>query len=68
MNMGDWLRDMLGELPTGATIVQVICAFNKTHLTNLWGDQDAWPLYRTIGNIHTDNCRIPNRAPAFSLG
>ena len=29
----------------------VICASNKTHLTNFLGDQHAWPLNLTIANI-----------------
>jgi len=31
--------------------VPVICASNKTHLTNISGSQHAWPLYLTIGII-----------------
>jgi len=34
--------------------VLVICASAKTHLTNFSGDQHAWPLYLTIGNIRKD--------------
>jgi len=51
MNTGDWWWDTQDQLPAGATIVPVIFASDKTHLTNFSGDQHAWPLYRTIGNI-----------------
>jgi len=59
----DWWWDMLGQLPARATIVPVICASGKTHLTNSSGDQHAWPLYVTIGNIPNDICRTPQSHP-----
>jgi len=34
--------------------VPVIYASDKTQLTNFSGDQHAWPLYLTIGNIRKD--------------
>jgi hypothetical protein len=51
MNTGDWWWDTQDQLPARATIVPVICASDKTHLINFLGDQHAWPLYLTIGNI-----------------
>ena len=51
MNTGNWWWDTQEQLPQGATIVPVIFAFDKTHLTNFSGDKQAWPLYMTIGNI-----------------
>jgi len=39
--------------------VPVICAFDKTHLTNFLGDQHAWPLYFTLGNIRKDIRHTP---------
>jgi len=41
MNMGEWWWDTQNQLPTGATILPVICASDKTHLTNFSGDQHA---------------------------
>jgi len=38
----------------GATIVQVDCASNNTHLTNFSGDKYAWPMNLKIGNIWKD--------------
>jgi hypothetical protein len=68
MNTGDWWWDTQDLLPAGATIVPVICASDKTHLTNFSGDQHAWPLYLTVGNIRNDICHTPKRTPGFSLG
>jgi hypothetical protein len=57
MNTGDWSWDTQDQLPTGATIVTVICVSDKTHLTNCSGDQHTWPLNHTIGIIRKDICR-----------
>jgi hypothetical protein len=54
INTSEWWWDTQDQLPAGVTIVQVICASHKTHLTNFSGDQHAWPLYLTIGNIQKD--------------
>jgi len=54
MNTGDWWLNMQDQLPAGATIEPVICASDKTHLTNFSGNQHAWPLCLTIGNIQQD--------------
>jgi hypothetical protein len=51
MNTGHWWGDTQDQLPAGATIVAVICASDKTHLTKFSGDQHAWPVYLMIGNI-----------------
>ena len=51
MNTGDWWWDTQHQLPAGATIVPVICASDKTHLTIYLCDQHAWRLDLTIGNI-----------------
>ena len=32
----------------------VICASDKTHLSDVSGDQHAWPLYLTNGHIQKD--------------
>jgi hypothetical protein len=59
MNTGDWLWDTQDQLPPGATIVPVLCASAKTHLTNFSGDQHASPRYLTIGNIRTETRLTP---------
>jgi len=49
--MGDWWWDKPDQLPARATIGAVICASDNTQLTNFSGDQCAWLLYLTIGNM-----------------
>jgi len=68
MNTGDWWWDTQDQLRAGATIVPVICASNKTHLTNDSGDQHAWPLYLTIGNIRKDIRRTPTKCALILVG
>ncbi|KAI0044804.1 hypothetical protein FA95DRAFT_1453203, partial [Auriscalpium vulgare] len=48
------------KLPDGATIVPLIFSSDKTLLTNFSGDEAAYPLYLTIGNIAKDVRRIPS--------
>ncbi|KAI0644662.1 hypothetical protein C8Q79DRAFT_1001929 [Trametes meyenii] len=50
-NTGDWWWDKQGTLPEGATISPLFIASDKTQLMVLRGDQTAWPVYLTIGNI-----------------
>jgi hypothetical protein len=38
-------------LPVGATLIPIILGSDKTHLTILGGNKEAWPLYLSIGNI-----------------
>ena len=51
MCTGDWWWETQGKLLPGATIIPIICSSDETHLTNFSGDQKAWPLYLTIGNL-----------------
>jgi hypothetical protein len=67
MNTGDWW-DTQNQLPAGVTIVPVICASDKTHLTNFSGDQHVWPLYHTIGNIRKDIRRTPKKRAWILVG
>ncbi|THG92766.1 hypothetical protein EW026_g8251 [Hermanssonia centrifuga] len=48
---GDWWWNVQGKLPAGATIAPVILASDKTKLSQFRGDQTAWPVYLSIGNI-----------------
>jgi len=68
MNTGDWWWDVQDQLPTGATIVPVIYASDKTHCTNFSGDHHAWPLYLTIGNTGKDICRTPKNGAWILVG
>jgi len=68
MNTGDWWWDTQDHLATGATIVPVIWASDKTHLTNYSGDQHAWPLYLRNCNIWKDICRTSKKRAWILLG
>ena len=68
INTGDWWWDPQDQLPAGVTIVPVICASDKTYLTNSLGNQHGWPLYLTIGNIQKDICCKPKSAPESFSG
>jgi hypothetical protein len=62
MITGDWRWDTQDQLPDGATLGPVYCAFDMTQLTNFSGDQYAWPLCLTIGDIGKDiHCTPKNR-------
>jgi hypothetical protein len=67
MTTGDWWWGTQDYLPAGVTFVPVICASEKTRLTNLSGDQYAWPLYLAIGNIRKD-IRCKKSATEFLSG
>jgi hypothetical protein len=68
INTGNWWWDTEDQLPAGETIVLVICASDKTYLTNFSGDQHAWPLYLTIGNIQKDIRCTPNKRALILVG
>jgi hypothetical protein len=68
MNTGDWWWDMQDQLPAGMSIVPVICASDKTHLTNFLGNQHTWPLYLRIGNIGRDICHKPRKSAWILVG
>jgi hypothetical protein len=68
MKTGDCWWDPPDQLPAGATNVPVLCASNKTYLTNFLGNQHAWPQYVIIHNVHKDIRRTPKSASAFLPG
>ncbi|QRV97139.1 DNA-dependent ATPase [Ceratobasidium sp. AG-Ba] len=49
----EWAR-VQRELPEGATVVPVILASDKTHLTQHQGGKEAWPVYLSVGNLKKD--------------
>jgi hypothetical protein len=68
MNNGNWWWDTHNQLPAGATIVPVIFASDKTHLTNFSGDQHAWPLFLMIGKIRKDIRLTPRKRAWILIG
>lgn len=68
MNTGAWWWETQEHLPAGASIIPVILASDKTHLTNFSGDKSAWPLYMSIGNIRKDVRRTASRRAWILIG
>jgi hypothetical protein len=51
MHTGDYWWEEQEKLPKGATLVPLICGLDKMLLTTMAGNQSAWPVYITIGNL-----------------
>ncbi|CDO75468.1 hypothetical protein BN946_scf184935.g4 [Trametes cinnabarina] len=68
MNTAEWWWNTQGKLPAGACIAPLILASDKTNLTVLRGDQTAWPVYLTIGNIEKSVRRKPSAHAVLLLG
>lgn len=56
MNTSNWCWNTPDQRPAGVTIVAVICASNRTHWTNVLGDQHGSQLYLTFCFIRHDIC------------
>jgi hypothetical protein len=68
MNMSDWWWDIQDQHPTGVTIVLVICASNKTHMTNVSANQHAYPLNFPIGTIQKEIRHTPKMRSWIHVG
>ena len=68
MATGDWWWSIQEQLPENATVVPLLLATDKTRLTQHHGDQLAWPVYLTIGNLDRKTRRQPNRPGIVLLG
>lgn len=49
------------SLPEGAALIPVLLASDSTQLTQFAGNKHAWPLYMSIGNIHSSVRNKPSR-------
>ncbi|KAJ7679897.1 hypothetical protein B0H17DRAFT_1161225 [Mycena rosella] len=54
---GEWWKEIQKRLPPGATIALLILSSDKTMLSNFRGDNSAWPVYLSIGNIGKETRR-----------
>ncbi|KAJ7195819.1 hypothetical protein GGX14DRAFT_376655 [Mycena pura] len=53
----NWWWEIQKRLPPGATVAPLILSSDKTQLSNFRGDNSAWPVYLTIGNIGKETRR-----------
>jgi hypothetical protein len=68
LHTGDWWWGRQDRLPTGATVIPVIVASDKTHLSNHAGSKKLWPVYITIGNLKLRARRAASRSAFVLLG
>jgi len=47
-------------LPEGATLIPIILGSDKTRLTMLGSNKEAWPVYMSIGNIQAKDRNTPS--------
>jgi len=68
MHTGDWWWRTQEEIPDGGTIIPILLASDKTMLSLHHGDQSAWPIYITIGNLNRKTRRKQTVPGSVLLG
>ncbi|KIK76789.1 hypothetical protein PAXRUDRAFT_17940 [Paxillus rubicundulus Ve08.2h10] len=64
---GDWAWDQADEITKdkdtyGATFVPIILGSDKTTVSVMTGQNEYWPVYLSIGNIHNNVCKAHHNA------
>jgi len=54
IHTADWWWETQDLMPRDGTVVGLLFASNKTHLTYFSGDKAAWLVNMSIGNISKD--------------
>jgi hypothetical protein len=68
MHTADWWWDTQLLLPPDATAVPLLIGTDKTMLTQHHGDESAWPVYITIGNLDRATRRNQSSTGTMLLG
>jgi hypothetical protein len=53
MNTAECWEQAPAKIPEGDMVVVLVCSTDETMLTSYSGDKKSWPLYLTLGNIHS---------------
>lgn len=68
MHTGNWWWHTQDNLPDGATVVPILLGSDKTQITSLAGDEAAWPVYITLGNLDRATRRSQHEPGTMLLG